>query len=182
MFKKCELIPRNKEQILSFNLDNIQFLDSLQFINESLAQIVKNLQVANYKFPITTNIFREQIANSEERKSLLLRKGVFPYDYFDDMKKLDDKYLPEKEQFYSTLTQDHISNEDYQHACNIWDQFNIKNFGEYHDFYLILDTTLLADCFQQFRKVIYKDYGLEPCHFYSIPRLALASQFKNYWN
>ena len=38
LFKKSEIIPKNSEQILSFNLDNIQFLDSYQFTNESLAR------------------------------------------------------------------------------------------------------------------------------------------------
>ena len=178
IFNKCELIPKNSEQILSFTLDNLRFLDSYQFVDESLARMVQNLKDANYEFPITSKVLEDKINGDENLKNLLLRKGIFPYDFFDSVEKFELDHLPDKKDFYSSLIQENISDEDYEHALNIWNKFNIKNFGEYHDLYLLLDTVLLADCFQEFRKVIHNVYGLEPCHFYSIPMLAWSACLK----
>ena len=172
VFKKCDLIPKNSEQILSFSLDNITFLDSYQFMKESLAKMVNNLRDGDYEFPITSNLYKDEIQINPNIKNLILKKGSFPYDFFDNENKFNLKHLPSRNQFYSSLSQENISDEDYEHAKNIWKAFNMKNFGDYHDLYLILDTILLADCFQNFRKIIHKEYGLEPCHFYSIPMLA----------
>ena len=49
----------------------------------------------------------------------LLRKGVYPYDYVDCLKKLDKTSLPPKEEFYSKLTGEGIADEDYQHAHTV---------------------------------------------------------------
>ena len=65
-----------------------------------------------------------------------------------------------------------VSDIDYQHAKNVWNEFGCKTLGDYHDIYLVLDTLLLADCFENFCQVIYDKYKLDPCHFYSIASLA----------
>ena len=49
----------------------------------------------------------------------MLRKGVYPYDYVDCLKKLDEKNLPSKEAFYSKLTGEGITDEYYQHAHTV---------------------------------------------------------------
>ena len=72
---------------------------------------------------------------------MLLRKGVYPYEY-----------IPSKELFYSNLTLENISETDYAHANNIFKKFNINNLGEYHDLYVRRDTLLLADIFENFRQ------------------------------
>ena len=63
---------------------------------------------------------------SDNQLSLLLRKGVYPYDYVDYMKKLDETSLPPKEAFYSKFTDEGIIDEDYQHAQTVWKEFNIE--------------------------------------------------------
>ena len=178
LFKKCEIIPKNSQQMLSFSLDNIQFLDSYQFTKESLFQMVKNLNDSKFEFPIMSKIFADQIGESEQKKALLMRKGIFCYDYFDDISKFAEKCLPPKKEFYSSLNFQEISDADYIHAQKVWKNFDIKNFGQYHDLYLILDTVLLADAFQEFRKVIHREYGLDPCHFYTTPGLAWSACMK----
>ena len=52
--------------------------------------------------------------------SLLMRKGVYPYDYMNCIEKFNDTELPAKELFYNKLNDTHISDDDYQHAQNIW--------------------------------------------------------------
>ena len=70
----------------------------------------------------------------------------------DSRKRLKEELLPDKECFNSELNIENISDEDYAHAQNVWDTFNIKNLGEYHDLYVQSDTALLADVFENFRE------------------------------
>ena len=63
-----------------------------------------------------------------------------------------DKRLPPKEQFYSILTDEGISDEQYQHAQKVWDTFGVKTMGKYHNLYLESDILLSADVFENFRE------------------------------
>ena len=85
--------------------------------------------------------------------SLLLRKGVYPYDYVDWMKNLDETSLPPKDAFYSKLTGEDITDEDYQHAQTVWKKFNIEIMKDYHNLYILSDVLLLADIFENFRNI-----------------------------
>ena len=67
------------------------------------------------------------------RLHLISRKGTYPYDYMDCFKKFDQTELPTKEQFYSILNDQHITDEEYDDARKVWKTFNIKTMGEYHD-------------------------------------------------
>ena len=92
---------------------------------------------------------------------LLLRKGVYPYEYMDDWEKFNETTLPEKENFYSHLNMEDITDADYAHAKRVSKDFEIKNLGEYHDLYVQGDTLLLADVFQKCRKMCINIYELD---------------------
>ena len=68
---------------------------------------------------------------SDNQLRLLLRKGVYPYDYVECLKKLDETSLPPKVEFYSKLTSKGITDEDYQHAHTVWNEFNIEDYHKY---------------------------------------------------
>ena len=95
----------------------IRFIDSFKFLQASLADLVKNLKSSDFK-----NLNRVIKYNS----SLLTRKGVYPYDYVTSINKLKETKLPSKDDFYSKLYDEEISDKDYQHANNVWKTFNCQ--------------------------------------------------------
>ena len=108
----------------------------------------------------------------DEKLSLMSKKGIYPYDFMDSLKKFDKTELPNKEEFYSILNDENISDEDYQHAKNVWVTFNLKSIGEYQDLYLKSDILLLLDVFEDFRKTCLQYYKLDPCHYFTSPGLS----------
>ena len=89
----------------------------------------------------------------------------------DSWKRFKEESLPDKESFYSEINKEHITDEDYAHAQLVWNTFNIKNLGEYHDLYVQSDTALLADVFKNFRDKCIEIYELDPAHFLTAPGL-----------
>lgn len=97
--------------------------------------------------------------------NILTRKGILPYEYVSSWEKLEEDQLPAKDSFYSKLNDSHISDGDYEHACNEWKTFNLKAIGEYSDLYLQTDVLLLADIFKNFRKTCFTTYNLDALHY-----------------
>ena len=94
----------------------------------------------------------------------MLRKRVYPYKYTDSWKRFDETFLHDKGAFYSSLIMEDITDVDYGHAERVFEYFNSKNVGDYHDFYIQIDTLLLADVFDAFTCL--KIYELDSAHFY----------------
>ena len=109
---------------------------------------------------------------------LLLRKGVFPYEYRDNWERFDETSLPNKESFHINLNMENIDDIDHRHGNNVFKRFKLKNLGEYHDLYVQSDILLLADVFENFRNTCVKVYELDPVHFLSITGLAWQACLK----
>ena len=120
----------------------------------------------------------EFCCNDLNKFLILLRKGVYPYEYIDGWNKFNEKVLPEKESFYGSLTMEDISKTDYMHANNVFKKFDMNNLGDYHDLYVRSDTLLLADIFENFRQSCSENYELDPAHFVSLPGLAWQACLK----
>ena len=73
-----------------------------------------------------------------------MRKVVYPYEYTDDWGKFNETSLPEKDDFYSRLNMEDITDADYVHEKRVCKDFEIINLGEYHDLYVQSDTLLLV--------------------------------------
>ena len=86
-----------------------------------------------------------------------------------------------KKAFYSNLNLEDITDKDYAHAQKVWEVFEIKDRGEYHDLYVQCDTLLLADVFENFRDKCIEIYKLDPAHFLSAPGLAWQAYLKKTW-
>ena len=116
--------------------------------------------------------------NNLNKFTLLLRKGVYPYEYMDNWERFNETSLPSKESFYSNLNMEDIDDIDYKHGNNVLNKLKLNNLGYYHDLYVQSDTLLLADVFEDFRDICLKEYELDPAHFLSLPGLAWQACLK----
>ena len=108
---------------------------------------------------------------------MLLRKGVYPYEYMDSWERFNETSLPSKEDFYSNLNMENIDDIDYRHGNNVFKIFKLDNLGDYHDLYVQSDI-LLANVFENFSDMYIKVYQLDPAHFVSLPGLAWQACLK----
>ena len=110
---------------------------------------------------------------------MLQRKGVYPYSWVNSVERFAATELPPVEAFHSDLDDKKCKRDDYKHALEVWDAANCQTFGDYHDLYLRLDVTLLADVFERFRRSAHSTYGLDPAHFYTLPGFSWRALFKH---
>ena len=92
---------------------------------------------------------------------MLLRKGVYPYEYMDEWDKFNETSLPEKDNFYSNLNMKELQIQITIMQKEFVKIFEIKNLDEYHDLHLKSNTIPLDDVFENFRKMCLKIY--QPC-------------------
>ena len=129
------------------------FVDTLNFVSSSLEQLVKDCKNFNY-------------INEISDDDLLRKKMSYPYEYMDSFDRFDEE-IPEKSEFFSSLTGEAISNEDYDRVHEICKEFELNNLGDLHDLYVKTDVLLLADVFENFRGLSMNFFKLDPCHFVS---------------
>ena len=117
------VIPNNLEKYMAFFLEeNWKFIDSLQFMNDALEKLItKNITVSDMKY--TSQEFQDV--------KLIKRKGIYTYDYMDSYQRFNDKNLSSKEKFFCMLSNEHITDKDYEHAQNVWNTFNLESMGQY---------------------------------------------------
>ena len=169
---KINVIAQNAEKCMAFYINNnLDFIDSLQFLNSKLEKLASNLSEDDF-------IYTKKYFTDPVQFNLMRRKGVYPYDYMDSFSKFNDTELPKIEEFYNLLDDVNISEDNYNHAKNVWNTFNLQNMGEYHDLYLKTDILLLVDVFENFRKTCLTYYKLDPLHYITSPGLAWDAMLK----
>ena len=167
---KINAIPNNMEKYMTFMLGaHLTFIDSFQFMSSSLEKLVSNLPKEAFKY--TTQKFKGN------KLDLVVRKGVYPYDYMDSLDKFNEK-LPTKENVFSIMNNEHITDQDYEHAKTVWKVFKLQTMGEHHNLYMKSDVLLLADVFENFRKTCLEYYKLDPCHYFTSPGLSWDAMLK----
>ena len=185
--KSPKVMAKALESFLSIKVGTLEFKDSLQFLNSSLDKLVKNLKDKGVKegktlkdtFPNTYAFFKKKFQHlNEESIELLTRKGVYPYKFMDNFQKFEKTELPSRDDFTNDLTKKKISDDDWDFVNDLWKTFQLKNLGELHDLYMETDTLLLADVFENYRKVIHTNYELDPIHFYTAPSLSWSAGLK----
>ena len=123
------------------------FIDSFQFLNSSSDSLVKTLTLE----------FEANVLD------LVKEKVFFSCGYISNFEKFKEEF-PSKEKFYSSLIGRKISDKEYEHVLNVWNEFEMKTVKNYHDLNLKCGVLLLADVFEKFRSNRLKNYGLCPSH------------------
>ena len=103
-----------------------------------------------------------QFCNGDLNKFvLLLKKGVYPYEYMDSWERFNETSLPPKKYFYSKLILEDTSDKDYAHAQKVFNEY-CTDMDDYHDLYVQIGKFLLADVFEKCRDKCIEIYGLDP--------------------
>ncbi|XP_065223988.1 uncharacterized protein LOC135848125 [Planococcus citri] len=171
-----KVIPTTEETYITFSKkisDNfwIRFVDSYRFLSSSLHKLIESL-------PTSQLIHTQKYFSEPHLFDLITQKGFFCYDFLNDIKKLQHREIPTKQDFYNELNNQHITDEDYEFVQNVWEKFKCRNLEDYLVIYVISDCLLLADVFLSFRKLCLENYDLDPCYFYSLPGYAFETMLK----
>ena len=176
---KLSALAQNTEKFRSIDFSFYKFQDSMYHFPFSIAKMTTDLVNSNHDFNIVgqspcfdeTNCLDEK----EKLKKLFLKKGVFPYSYATSLKALKKtKCIPDRKFFDDTFTGEPISDEDYNHAKEVFEKLKCKNMLEYCEIYCSLDVLLLADAFFAYRMLMIKCFTLDPAFFYGVPSYAFS--------
>ena len=166
--KEVKCVANNMEKYITFSVGGLRFIDSLNFLQGSLDSLVRATPKESLKITST-------ISNGSD---LLYKKGIYPYEYMDSWARFSETSLPDKQMFYSKLNDEHITEDEYAHAKTVWETFECKTLGDYHDLYVKTDVALLADVFENFRKLCLEQYGLDLAHYFTSPGLSWDALLK----
>ena len=84
----------------------------------------------------------------------------------------------DKKHYYSGLNDSNISDNDVNHIKNVCKTFKISKLGKCHDLYVLSDTSLLADVFENFRNKCLAVDNLDPVYYLSAPAISCSSGLK----
>ncbi len=174
--KDFDIIPLSSEKYLSIKFDDLQFIDSFQFMQSSLGLLGENL-TCDQKF-FTKKYYNSLNISDHINFDDFCNKGYFPYSWFDSYDKFFVTEFPPIEAFYNNLNKKHIKEHDYNFAKKVYDICGCKTFKDYHDIYLNLDVTILSDVWYNFQQFSLKTYGLDPNNFVSAPSLSWIACLK----
>jgi hypothetical protein len=170
----------DKEKIVRPVMYEIRFLDTLSFMATSIDSLSENLKKDCKTIEQKREVFKnvsEQFDDDNEFE-MMIKKGIYPYDYIDKYARLHETNLPPQKSFDSILNNSQCSDKAYEQAKLVWDTFDCKTMMDYHNLYLITDVLLLADIWANFRNVCYKNYGLDCVYYYTAPSLSFDAMLK----
>ena len=165
---RINCLAQNQERfkMLNFRIPNKQYdikiIDSLSFLQAKLEDLIKDLE-DDLKI-VTKNHFKDKFKFVNEKLE------NFPYMYVNP-NNLDEESLPKKKYFNNILTMKKITKKQYKEVKLFYEKMKFKNFREYLECYLTSDITLLADNFNNFRKMIFDQFELDPVKYVSFPSL-----------
>ena len=159
--------------MLKFRIPNkeysIKIIDSLAFLQSKLDDLSKDL---DYDSKIVTKI------HFQEKFEVVNKKlENFPYNYVNP-DNLENKKLPDNKYFYNMLKFKNINDNEYKEVKKFYENMKFKNIREYLECYLKSDITLLADVFNNFRKIIFDNLGLDCVKYNSVPSLTKNAALK----
>ena len=116
----------------------------------------------------------------EQNYRLLIKKDIYCYDYFDNIKNINETKIPNHTNFKNKLNNNkNISNVEYKHAHNVFKTFKCKNLMGYSILYLKTHACHLSDIFQKFSNFTYKTYGCNCRYSYTLPGYSWQCMLKS---
>ena len=165
---RINCLAQNQERfkMLNFRIPNKQYnikiIDRLSFLQSKLEYLSKDLN--DHLKIVTKNHFQDKFEMVNKKLE------NFPYMYVNP-DNLNEKYLPKKKYFDNILTMKKVTNKQYRKIKLFYKKMEFKNLREYLECYLTSDITLLADSFNNFRKMIFDQFELDPVKYVSAPNL-----------
>ena len=130
------ILPNGLGKYMAFKINKILVLLGACSINSSLEKLVKKLTGDNFRY-LSQKFCGKQL-------QLVKQKGIYPYEYMNSFEEFDGTKLPDRDDFYSSLKDEHVSDKDYEHAVKVCDWFEIKAVGDYLDLNLRTDFLLMC--------------------------------------
>ena len=161
-FKMLKFIIPEKEY-------SIKIIDSLAFLQSNLNNLSKDLD-DDLKI-ITKKHFQDKFEMVNKKLD------DFPYNYVNP-ETLQNENLPDKKYFYNMLKLKDITDKEYKEVKKFYENMEFKNLREYLGCYLKSDITLLTDVFNNFRKIIFDNLGLDCVKYISAPSLSKDAGLK----
>lgn len=182
LVNKLDVVGFNTEHFRTFSFKCYQFLDSIAFLQSSLASLSQDLSETDHDYQILKSF--EFVQNDDktinyDKFTTCLKKNFFPYEFCTSLELMRKTTKPPPQTaFYSKLSETTISDDDYAFVLSVWKMFNIQNLEDYAKLYCMIDTILLAEIFQKFRLDMLKFSSLDPAHYISLPSFSFDAMLK----
>ena len=179
--KNLSVLPFNGENFRTISFNSFEFIDSISFLQASLGSLADDLRDSNHDFNILKQTFLTQTNGKfdQEKYEMVLKKSYFPYEYCQSLEiMLETKKIPKRSAFYSVLNETTITADEHKFAKKVWKKFECKNLLDYTKLYCKIDTLLLCEVFQSFRKAMAGFSGLDPAHYISLASYSYDSMLK----
>lgn len=184
---KLNIIAKTSETYLTLSktitLSNgsqiqVNFKDSLSFLSESLESLADNLLECEF---INTKDKRWNLFPNENIDENMLRKGLLPYNFIQNLESLDFPGLPPSEWFSKGLNKGVISESELIFAHKLFFYYQCKTLRDYLIIYLKFDVLILSDAFNVFRETCLSKntHGLDVSHYVSISHFSFDAMLKN---
>lgn len=151
---------------MSFKIKNICFIDTANFFPgisiEKLGEILDKSNAYHYVKEFMDTRYH----------SLLKRKLTFPYEWLDNIDKLQCSELPSASAFYTHLKTHQITEEEYKDTIRTFQELQCKTVLDYLRFYNLMDVLILADAMENFRHTVHQRFHLDPVNYISFPACA----------
>lgn len=178
--QKMKVIATSMDKFMNISFNGISIKDSFKMITAPLKNMVNEMLGSNVSNYVYTSQIMEQYfrQNNKEWKpeyiELLTRKEPMFYNLIKSYNSLSTRGIPKQEDIFDDLSLLPMNDEDYQCMSKIFETFGIQTWGEYYSLYNLLDTTLLADVFEQFRDSCLQSFTLDPAHFLTTPQMSFT--------
>ena len=180
-FESIKVLPFNGENFRTLSFNSFEFIDTLAFLQAPLAELCSDLKDTGHQYDILKQTYLVQTNGKFDKRKyeMVLEKSFFPYEYCQNLEQMAQvTELPERKHFTSSLTEKTISAKNHKFAKNVWKKFACKSLIDYTKIYCKIDTILLAEVFQKFRKSMKTFSGLDPAHYISLPSYSYDSMLK----